>query len=58
MTRVDRPLRRTALDEIPQLISIWKGDMSFVGPWPLPVDMHEGYLGEEPNFAQLTCPPD
>ena len=32
VTRVGRLLRSTALDELPQLWSIFKGDMSFVGP--------------------------
>lgn len=32
VTRVGRLMRRTAMDELPQLVNILKGDMSFVGP--------------------------
>ncbi len=32
ITRVGRILRATAMDELPQLVNIFKGDMSFVGP--------------------------
>ncbi len=32
VTKIGRLLRKTAMDELPQLVNIWKGDMSFVGP--------------------------
>ena len=38
VTRVGRLLRATAFDEIPQLLNIWKGEMSFVGPRLLPIN--------------------
>ena len=37
VTEIGRILRATAMDELPTLINILKGEMSFVGPKPLPV---------------------
>ena len=59
-TRVGRLLRRTSLDELPQLINVLRGEMSLVGPRPnLPAETaayeewHKGRLAVSPGITGL-----
>ncbi len=47
MTKVGRLLRKTSVDELPQLLNIIKGDMSFIGPRPLLTEYLELYSPEQ-----------
>jgi lipopolysaccharide/colanic/teichoic acid biosynthesis glycosyltransferase len=55
VTRIGKFIRKTSLDEFPQLLSVLTGEMSIVGPRPLP--MKEGYRCGAPNAIRYMVKP-
>jgi len=47
LTKVGAVVRKLSIDELPQLINVFKGDMSFIGPRPLLVEYLPWYTEEE-----------
>ena len=56
VTRLGVFLRRTSIDEIPQIINILRGEMRFIGPRPLPFQDLEGYK-DSWHFMRQNCYP-
>ncbi len=52
ITKVGHILRKTALDEIPQLLNIIKGEMSFVGPRAERPELHNEFVKRIPEFDE------
>ena len=58
MTGIGKILRKTSIDELPQLVNILKGDMSLIGPRP-PLTYHPWPIEGTPrsSFACSRCAP-
>lgn len=51
ITRIGRIIRKYRIDELPQLLNVLKGDMSFIGPRPESEDLAAWYTQDVPFFA-------
>ena len=54
ITPIGKLIRKVRIDELPQLINIIRGEMSFIGPRPERPEIIEQYMEEMPEFAYRT----
>ena len=53
VTKVGKILRATSIDELPQLINILKGEMSFIGPHPWIMEYYEFFTEEQKRRSEV-----